>query len=74
MSSLNVWAETTQPSIVLPAESKILRIFPSYLQHKTLPHDSEELRYTISFNTIPNGKTNTRNPYTRLSELQINVE
>lgn len=73
MSSLNVWAETTQPAIVLPAEIGTLRVFPSYFQHKTLEHDGDEDRITISFNSIPIGKTNTRNPYSRLSELSISI-
>jgi uncharacterized protein (TIGR02466 family) len=73
MSSLNVWAETNQPAIVLPAEVGTLRVFPSYFQHKTLPNEMDEDRISISFNSVPVGKVNTRNPYTRLSELSISI-
>ena len=71
MSSLNVWAETTQPAISLESKPGLIRIFPSYLQHKTLPNDGDEDRISISFNAIPVGEVNTRNPYSRLSQLKI---
>lgn len=74
MSSMNVWASTTQPAIALPPKPGLLRVFPSYLQHKTLPSDIDGTRMTLSFNCVPSGKINTRNPYTRLSELEIEIK
>lgn len=73
MSSLNVWASTTQPAIPFPDIKNCLRIFPAYMQHKTLPNQTDEVRYTISFNAIPIGLTNANNPYTRLSVLDITM-
>jgi uncharacterized protein (TIGR02466 family) len=74
MSSLNVWAESTQPAIKRDISPGKLIIFPSYLQHKTLPHTNEDARYSISFNSVPSGKINHRSPYTSLSQLNIEIK
>lgn len=74
MSSLNVWAESTQPAITRDIFPGKLILFPSYLQHKTLPHMEEESRYSISFNSVPSGKINHRSPHTTLSQLNIEIK
>ena len=42
--------------ITFQTSDNLLIIFPSYLQHKVMPNDSKDIRYSIAFNIFPKGK------------------
>jgi len=44
------WSQT---EVILPVEQGDLLLWPSYLQHSTTAHTSEEPRKTLSFNAMP---------------------
>ena len=42
--------------ITFQTTDNLLIIFPSYLQHKVMPNDSKDIRYSVAFNIFPKGK------------------
>ena len=38
------------------ATDNLLIIFPSYLKHKVMPNNSNDIRYSLAFNVFPKGK------------------
>ena len=42
-------------SVVIAPQPNLLLIFPSYLQHKVMKHDSDTSRSSLAFNIIPLG-------------------
>ena len=42
--------------ITFQTDDNLLLIFPSYLQHKVMPNNSKDIRYSLAFNVFPKGK------------------
>lgn len=44
---------------IIPEKGKLV-IFPSWFRHSTENHNEDSIRWSISFNTLPYGKTNSQ--------------
>ena len=42
--------------ITFKTSDNLLIIFPSYLKHKVMPNNSNDIRYSLAFNVFPKGK------------------
>ena len=51
-----------------------LVLFPSWLQHQSMPHHAPFNRWTISFNTMPTGSINRNSNYSGEPSCKIKVE
>ena len=40
----------------IPTEPKSIILFPSFLNHKVMPNETNKDRYSIAFNIIPKGE------------------
>lgn len=54
---------------IIPEKGRLV-IFPSWFRHSTENHDGDSIRWTISFNTLPYGKTNSQ-PNVSLSSMDL---
>lgn len=59
------------PSYTLEAQAGKLCIFPSWMYHRGFPHYSDNDRYIISFNCLPNGKINYNIATDSKAEIEI---
>lgn len=57
-AQIEVLRKDYMPLVTIPGEAGKLVIFPSYLFHSSLPNETNDWRYTASFNTMPAGKVN----------------
>lgn len=53
------------------AEPGKLLIFPGWLRHRSNPHSGKEDRYTMSFNTLPNGPVNGGPQGVPMANIQV---
>lgn len=54
---------------IIPEKGKLV-IFPSWFRHSTENHEEDSTRWSISFNTLPYGKTNSQ-PNVSLSSMNL---
>lgn len=58
-------------TITIDPHQGTLVIFPSWFRHSTENHDKDLTRWSVSFNTLPYGKTNSQ-PNVSLSSMDLN--
>jgi uncharacterized protein (TIGR02466 family) len=69
-SQIQVSSDLDNPMFEIEPNPGQIVIFPSWLYHGTQQNKIEN-RMTISFNSIPEGKTNFKNSNNRLSQLNV---
>ena len=70
---IKVFGSSTEPkpnTVEIIPEKGTLVIFPSWFRHSTENHDSDECRWSVSFNTLPYGKTNSQ-PNVSLASMNL---
>jgi len=70
---IKVFGNNVEPkanTVEIVPEKGTLVIFPSWFRHSTEHHDSDDNRWSISFNTLPYGKTNSQ-PNVSLASMDL---
>lgn len=49
-----------QPTVLYPVRPGYMIVFPSWLEHETIPHGGDHDRWSIAFNILPQGLINNR--------------